>query len=253
MIVIGLGAPSVLATLNIDMVPPTISGSWPVGSTSTPTSINPNTSYTIYLMVEEQVPDAWVLIDGAKKDLPTEERMSLYGYVHWKYSATWTSPSSAETYIKFEFKAKDGAGNVASKTCYVIMGTPAGDFYINGQGPLNKSSVITLNTRDIVFKCIPTDYVDQINRVYVKISGDASVPVLDLTKGGDGNWTVSWTAPGDGSYTVYGYVCAGDFGYQMMSVTIGMPDPEFPAAETLLGFCPWIGAGLVAIGLITKH
>ncbi len=253
LIVVGLAGPSVFATLNIDTVPPNVCGSFPVGGQSTPTSLEPNTTYTIYLIVDhEKVPRAWVLIDGVSKDLPTETAIYTGTYYSYKYSASWTSPSSSGT-IKFEFKAKDAAGNIGSKTTYAIMGTPSGNFYINGHGPMNKESVLTLSTRDIVFKCIPTNYADQIDKVYVKISGDASVPVLDLTKGEDGNWTANWTAPKDGSYTIYGYVCAGDFGYQMMSVTVGMPEPEFPPAELVLNYFPYIGVGLVAIGLITKH
>jgi len=251
LIVVGLAGPTVLATLNIDTVPPSIAGSFPAGTVSSPQSIFPNTNHTVYVATIERLPlgGAWVLIAGVNNTLPTEEYLGAYGA--WKYSKSWTSPASGT--MRFDFSVKDAAGNTSTRTTYAIVGTPSGDFYINNQGPLNTTSIITLATHDIAFKCVPTNYAGLITRVYIKITGGASVPVLDLTKGADGNWTASWAAPGDGSYTISGYVVTGDSGYQMMRIVVGIPNPIIAAVGSAVGYLAYIGIALVVMGLIIKR
>jgi hypothetical protein len=225
-----------MAIVVVDTTPPYILSTWPSGTSTTPTPVEPSKSYTIWAIIGEYPIEAWVEIDGVRTNL------SFYaqpGPEEYDFRANWTSPGTEKT-VTFVWKAKDAAGNIGTKTTYAITAVPAGDFYINDR-VVTKDATVYIPTRTLVFKFVATKGETQINRVWIEVVGHTT---FDLSKQADGKtWDGrTWTAPADGEYTIYGWFRYGTQSVRGMAIEAGLnTEPVIPA--------PFPNDAYIAVGI----
>jgi hypothetical protein len=256
LVAVGLFNPlSALATVTIDTIPPAIYAIFPNSPLSgSPTPLEPSKTYELLCQVDlEKPPEVWVEIDGVRSDMAYKEMYTQYDYNYYKYSITWTAPSTDAT-IKFVFKAKDAAGNIGSAVPVygaVVTVVPEGSFYINDK-LVAKDASVTFNTRTLKFTFKATKYPDKITSVGITVVNQLG---FTLAKGGDGvTWDgYSWTAPGDGTYTIYGKISVSGKEFTYLSILVNVDSfallpsswPFSPLRTLLMG----VGGLLTAYGI----
>jgi len=116
-------------------------------------------------------------------------------------------------------------GNKQIVARFVPWTAPSIDFYINDK-KVGNDSAICLPTTVMNFKAVSDR---ELSSVSVVISGTANATV-SLTSSDKKTWTGSWTAPGEGKYTINvkaGYlggevkVCSVDFAHGQVSAPLG--------------------------------
>ncbi len=245
-------SPDILATVNIDTQDPIIQGSWPGGSSSSPSAMSPGTTYTLWAQVYESgsgLVSVQVSINsGSWRTMTYKSTLLAYTY---RYETTYTTPSAPGT-IRFDWKATDRAGRTGTRTTYGTITEPTADGYINNQ-KVTSSSTIYLTTRNLSFKMVPTQGANLIQGGTVEISGAATAKVI-LSKSGD-VWVGSWTAPSDGTYKMTMYLKAFEAEHyrQIFSLLTGIgEEPTYSTPEDSFLWLKIIGVVLIVGGFIVK-
>jgi len=259
--IVGYSVPSLLAVVVYDSTPPSIQGTNPSGSDTTPTPLTPGQSIVVSMAVVEANPDkatcdiSSVAGTGYSMSL-TLTYKSAYAGVK-EYSTSWTVPSTLAdgTKLKFYFKMTDIAGNVGDKTAYGLVGVPDGYFEINGIR-VDQTTVIGVKTASLSFRFIATKGGSSITMVYVAVYDSAGTKLSDINLAEtttDQIWTGSYVLPGEGKYTINGFFKdPTGASYQRMQLLLDWTSgPTFtvPTLSELFNILTMVGLAITLVSL----
>lgn len=252
-------SPEILATVNIDTVPPNIEYVWPSGTSQSMAS--PLTlGKTETLILESRDSDinintvtclVWPSV------LAPEDFISVglstgpesVGVFKGNYTITH------DCLHHFMFTIWDRAGNKSTMITYGEVGDADGDFYLKDGNDasytlVTKESTITFNHNTIYFKFVPTSHAEAITRVYIYIK---DVETFDLTKQADGTWNGTSRTLSDGTYTINGYFVGYGKTFLNLSILVGSNvEPEYPTAWSTYDWLKILGGALIVVGFIWK-
>ena len=263
LLVVGFAGPWALTTLVVRTGSPKIAGQFPSGTSTSPTLLEPNTTYTLKASVQPVDYNAddplqtivKVSITGTGQTLTLTYKSKAYPAFYYEY-AGWASPGPG-TSLAFNWSVTDQFGATGSSVTYATTASLGeGYFTIEGQKITSTTDKVYVgkNTFNVTF----TKTKDPVTEAWFVVQDSA------------GNWkytkadTVKTTFPAswsvtlaDGTYDIRGYFTSYGQSVQVMSVFGGFntePTPFFPKEEPDVFF--WmkvIGAALVVVGVITRR
>jgi len=258
-------SPAVLAIVNIDTTPPTITYCypWPVEENmNCPLTPDADGNFELYVDIISGYP---VPGDVASVNCvitapsgTTDSVQLTYNAGSWGKDYHYFYPCSKFTqsgYYYFKFTATDANGNSSTMTGKGGKGAPEGKFYINDIY-VSQDASITLNTRTLSFKFVATKDASEITNVWINIQGRPGEGP-SLSKQPDGvTWNGgTWTAPADGTYVVKGYYMS-EYGESFLGLSLvsGVNEPPLPPTPwTTFDYLKILGVALIVIGLFLKR
>jgi len=245
-------SPDILATVRIDTRPPDIYFIYPGGSEATPTPLSLG---TITVVLDIITTDA----AGAQCTVTPQGHPSV------GFPLTPTNPQHWEASYdvvysvkhKFEFKAWDFNNNYSTATGWGEVGDADGDFYMkDGNDPdyikVTKDATVTFNHKTLYFKFKATEHGGDITRVWIEVVGQKTFDLTETVANTEWDGT-SWTAPSDGTYTIYGYFSAFGRDFRNLSILVGSGvEPTPPSEWSTYDWLKIIGGALIVVGFIVK-
>jgi hypothetical protein len=257
---LGIALPS-LATVYY-YPPPSIGYTCPSStSSSSPDSAMVAQSYKFiaYVSAEAGVKsvtvDVYRASDNARLGLFTLNLATdVYGNDYYMY--LWTLPNTPGL-LKCVFTAVDKIDQTSSKTTFLNVAYATGDFYINDQ-KVSESSVLKVSSPELRIKFVPADSssASAITKVFIDVKKDgAYTTTLYPTKGSDGTWSITYTLPGYGTYTLDGFFEVGGSRFKKMELTIpfGTETLNIPDVRKFINVFTVFGIVLYAFGSLQKR
>jgi len=257
----GFHIPTMFAVVVYDATPPSIQGTNPSGSGTTPTPLTPGQSIVLSMAVIEANPDKATCevssVGGTSfSALLTLTYKSAYAGVK-EYSSSWTVPTTLSdgTKLKFYFKMTDVSGNVGDKTAYGLVGVPDGYFEINSLR-CDQTTVIGVKTAALDFRFTATRGGSSIFQVYLAVYDPSGTLIanVDLTETTpDQTWTGSYTLPSEGKYTVNGFFKdSTGLSYQRLQILLDWTQESgfkfaIPPLSELLNIATLLGVAIATI------
>ena len=258
--IVGFSVPSLLAVVVYDSTPPSIQGTNPSGSDTTPTPLTLGQSIVVSMAVVEANPDKATCDISSVAGSTYSTSLTLtyktaYAGVK-EYSTSWTVPSTLAdgTKLKFYFKMTDIAGNVGDKTAYGLVGVPNGYFEINGIRA-DQTTVIGVKTPSLTFRFVATKGASSITMVYVAVYDSTGTKLSDVdladVSGVKEIWSGSYVLPYEGKFTINGYFKdSTGISYQRLNLMLDWTSgPTFmiPTLSELFNIVTLLGVAIATI------
>lgn len=255
-------SPEILATVNIDTVPPRIEYTYPDGTDPSepdgaPTPLTLGETITLTLLSDSvDVHSGKVTCKVWPCALPSDQYTTEYliAFRPEVYESSYTIEHEGK--YQFYWEIYDGDNNKSEKLTWGEVGDADGDFYMkDGNDPdyrlVTKDATIRFNHRTIYFKFKATEHAPDITDVWIEVYGETR---LDLTNITYDEWDgASWTALSDGSYTIYGYFSAFGRDFRNLSILVGSGEEPTPPSEwSTYDWLKILGGALIVVGFITK-
>lgn len=255
-------SPEILATVNIDTIPPNVTYTYPNGEYLEPNIISMGT-LTLELWSDDPSFKASETYCMVQPEGRVYEKVPMSSYTPPGDVPAKTSGEyhvDYETRHTFEFWAFDHAGNHTHIITYGEVGDAEGDFYMkDGNDPsytlVSKDAYIRFNHSTIYFKFVSSTAKkgDEITRVWIDVVGQTSFDLNETVANTEWDGS-SWTAPNDGTYTINGYFNAFGRDFRNLSILVGSGEEPTPpsAGWSTYDWLKVIGGALIAVGLIWR-
>lgn len=236
-----------------------ILSSFPSGTITEPCLISCGQSMFTIIVIRGEVTDVKAKIKGVGFDYSFELPMrSRYDpdidiYI-WESIEAWTVPETelGVTYT-CQFFIEGNQGPLA----YMEVAEISGYFTINGQRT-DEETHLVVTSPDLEIEYVDTSSKEgAIKMVKVKITKTKSEE-RQLTKINERTWSVTYTLPEYGTYTIEGYVTSGIEFFRAMSILTVWGDSGDEVGDGDFWKVPqinkltWVGMGLVLVGFVTS-